>query len=110
MSMMMQYLKNDVDLLSLLSDPFGFISDMDECEVVLRIDGDQAIFERAVNWPESTTLEDGEDGSLIIKTRTHSYFDLKRWILERTPHVSIISPLWLKDDIRETLEMGIKRI
>lgn len=102
--------ENDVDLLSLLSDPFGFISDMDECEVVLRIDGDQAIFERAVSWPESTTLEDGEDGSLIIKVRTHSYFDLKRWILERTPHVSIISPLWLKDDIRETLKMGIKRI
>ncbi len=102
--------ENDVDLLSLLADPFGFISDMDECEVVLRIDEDQAIFERAVNWPESTTLEDGEDGSLIIKTRTHSYFDLKRWILEHTPHVSIISPLWLKDDIRETLEMGIKRI
>ena len=102
--------ENDVDLLSLLSDPFGFISDMDECEVVLRIDEDQAIFERAVSWPESTTLEDGEDGSLIIKTRTHSYFDLKRWILECTPHVSIISPLWLKDDIRETLEMGIKRI
>lgn len=102
--------ENDVDLLSLLADPFGFISDMDECEVVLRIDEDQAIFERAVSWPESTTLEDGEDGSLIIKTRTHSYFDLKRWILERTPYVSIISPLWLKDDIRETLKMGIKRI
>ena len=99
---------DDTDVIRLLEDPFGFICDMDETDVVVEIDADQAPFEKAVKWPDSTHLEEKEDGTLIIKTRTHSYFDLKRWILERTPHVMVISPQWLKDDIRETLMAGLK--
>ena len=81
---------------------------MDETEIIVEIDADQAPFEKAINWPASTMLEEKEDGILVMKTRTHSYFDLKRWILERTPHVKVISPEWLREDIREALVAGLK--
>ena len=97
------------DVIKLLDDPFGFICDMDETEIIVEIDADQAPFEKAINWPpSSTTIEENEDGTLVIKTRTHSYFDLKRWILGRTPHVKVVSPKWLRDDIKETLVAGLK--
>lgn len=98
--------ENDIDVIKLLDDPFGFICDMDETDVVVEIDAGQAPFEKSINWPSSTTLEEKKDGTLVIKTRTHSYFDLKRWILERMPHVKVISPKWLREDIRETLVAG----
>ena len=100
--------ENNKDIIQLLKDPFGFICDMEETDVILEIDGEQAPFEKAVNWPENTMLEEKDDGSLIIKARTHSYFDLKRWILERTPHVKVLSPEWLREDIKDTLTAGLK--
>lgn len=100
--------ENDIDVVKLLKDPFGFICDMEETEVTLEIDDEQAPFEKAINWPESTTLEEKNDGYLIMKTSTHSYFDLKRWILERTPHVRVLSPEWLREDIKNTLIAGLK--
>ena len=100
--------ENNTDVIKLLKDPFGFICDMEETDVILEIDGEQAPFEKAVNWPENTMLEEKDDGSLIIKARTHSYFDLKRWILERTPHVKVLSPEWLREDIKDTLTAGLK--
>lgn len=99
---------DDTDVIKLLDDPFGFICDIDETEIIVEIDADQAPFEKAINWPASTTLEEKEDGILVMKTRTHSYFDLKRWILERTPHVKVISPEWLREDISDTLVTGLK--
>lgn len=103
-----EILPDDTDVVKLLDDPFGFICDIDETEVTVEIDADQAPFEKAINWPESTTLEEKEDGILVMKTRTHSYFDLKRWILERTPHVKVLSPEWVRKDINETLAAGLK--
>ncbi len=100
--------ENEIDVIKLLKDPFGFICDMEETNVTLEIDEEQAPFEKAVNWTEGTLLEDKSDGTLIIKTRTHSYFDLKRWILERTPHVKVLYPEWLREDIKSTLEAGLK--
>ena len=99
---------DDTDVIKLLDDPFGFICDMDETEVVVEIDAEQAPFEKAINWPASTTFEEKENGTLVMKTRTHSYFDLKRWILERTPYVKVISPEWLREDIRNALVAGLK--
>ena len=99
---------DDRDIIKLLDDPFGFICDMDETEIVVEIDAEQAPFEKAINWPASTTFEEKENGTLVMKTRTHSYFDLKRWILERTPYVKVISPEWLREDIRNALVAGLK--
>lgn len=99
---------DDTDVIKLLDDPFGFICDMDETEIVVEIDVDQAPFEKAINWPASTTFEEKEDGTLVMKTRTHSYFDLKRWILERMPYVKVISPEWLREDIKAALVAGLK--
>ena len=81
---------------------------MDETEIIVEIDAEQAPFEKAINWPASTTFEEKENGTLVMKTRTHSYFDLKRWILERTPYVKVISPEWLREDIRNALVAGLK--
>ena len=99
---------DDTDVIKLLDDPFGFICDMDETEVILEVDSEQASFEKAINWPISTKLEEKEDGALLMKTRTHSYFDLKRWILERTPHIRVMSPEWMREDIKETLSAGLE--
>lgn len=98
----------DEDIYKLLDDPFGFMSDMEETEIVLVVDADQAPFEKAMNWPGSVKLTDNADGSLTIRARTHSCFDLMRWILARTPHIKIISPDWIREDAIQAMRYGIE--
>ena len=98
----------DEDIYTLLDDPFGFMSDMEETEVVLMVDTDQAPFEKAMNWPGSVKLTDNADGSLTIRARTHSYFDLMRWILARTPHIKVLSPDWVREDAIKAMKEGIE--
>lgn len=96
-----------VDLKSLLEDPFGIIYDIDPFSVKLHIDAWEGMYVKQKKWPNSVLIEDKEDGSIIFKATTHSYYDCKKWILGRTPHITILEPQWLLDDIKETLQAGL---
>ena len=97
--------KYDID--SLLSDPFGIMYDTDPFEVKLQLSQMEATYEKQKEWPESVSFVDCEDGTSMMKAKTHDLFDCRRWILARIPSVKVIEPLWLKEDIRKTIEKAL---
>ena len=98
--------KYDID--SLLSDPFGIMYDTDPFEVKLQLSQMEATYEKQKEWPESVSFVDCEDGTSMMKAKTHDLFDCRRWILARIPSVKVIEPLWLKEDIRKTIEKALE--
>ena len=96
-----------VDVKALINDPFGIVYDSDPFSVTLHIDSWEALYIKQKSWPDSVTISDNDDGSITFTATTHSYYNCKTWILARTPHVTVLSPSWLVDDIRETLQAGL---
>lgn len=96
-----------VDAKALLNDPFGIVYDSDSFCVTLHIDSWEARYIKQKKWPDSVTIEDMEDGSITFSATTHSYYNCKTWILARTPHVTVLSPSWLSNDIHDTLQAGL---
>ena len=64
-----------------ISDPFGIILNGETFTAHIVFDEDQAPYIRERNWPEDTTIEDQEDGSILLKVKTAGAFELKKWIL-----------------------------
>lgn len=102
--------EHNYNIKELLSDPFGIIYDHETFDVKLKIAKEESLYIKQKKWPESVKITDNEDGSIIFETKTHSAFDCKRWILEKTPFVKVIEPEWIKDEIKAALEEGIKNI
>lgn len=98
-----------VNVKALLEDPFGIIYDTEPFRVKLHIDEDEAMFVVQKKWPESVTITKQDNGSIIFETTTHSYFDCKSWIMQRAASLTVLEPDWLIDDIKETLQQGLKR-
>ncbi|MBR4426325.1 MAG: WYL domain-containing protein, partial [Spirochaetales bacterium] len=99
--------EKEYDINSLLSDPFGIMYDTEPFDVKLQLSQMEATYEKQKEWPESVSFEDCKDGTSIMKAKTHDLFDCRRWILARIPSVKVIEPLWLKEDIRKTIEKAL---
>ena len=92
----------------LLSDPFGISCQVEPYEVKLLILPSQAPYEKEKQWPSGkVSFQDTEDGTIMTAT-TRTLFDVKRYVLKRTPFIKVLEPQWLADQIRATLEDGIK--
>ncbi len=96
-----------VDVKALINDPFGIVYDTEPFRITLHIDSWQAPYVKQKSWPNSVTISDNDDGSITFTATTHSYYNCKTWILARTPHVTVLDPAWLIDDLRETLQAGL---
>ena len=59
---------------------------------------------RERNWHESQTLSDEPDGSVRLTLEVAPSFDLMSWIKGFLPHVKVIRPATLRDDIARELE------
>lgn len=91
----------------LLNDPFGPFAHRDEyIEAKLLIDDNQAYYIASKAWPESISFEETPEG-LIMNIQTKAEFQFKRWILMNTPHIKVLEPQWLKDEILEALKKAI---
>lgn len=99
----------NIDVKKLLDDPFGIIYDAEPFRVKFLIDKDEAVYVKEKKWPESVTITDNSDGSIIFEAETHSYYDSRKWVLERIMSLTVLEPDWLKDDIIETIQYGLKR-
>ncbi len=98
-----------VDIKKLLNDPFGIVYDSKPFKVKLLIDKDEALYVKEKKWPESVKITDNSDGSITFEAETHSYYDCRKWILERVMSVTVLEPEWLKEDIKDTLKVGLMR-
>jgi predicted DNA-binding transcriptional regulator YafY len=55
-------------------------------------------------WHESQSLEDGPDGSVILRMSVAPGFELKSWIKGFLPHARVLSPASLREDIARDLD------
>ena len=94
-------------LKDMLSDPFGVSCETQPYEVKLLITPYQAPYEKEKQWPKGTvSFTDTEEGTVMTAV-TRTIFDVRRYILKRTPYIKVLSPQWLRDSIQNLLQRGI---
>lgn len=94
-------------LKDMLSDPFGVSCETQPYEVKLLITPYQAPYEKEKQWPKGkVSFTDTEEGTIMTAV-TRTIFDVRRYILKRTPYIKVLSPQWLKDSVLDHLQRGI---
>ena len=73
-------------------------------DVVLEVDAAVAAYVRERVWHESQSLEEGADGSLVLRMKVTPGFELKSWIKSFLPHVRVQEPASLRQEIAFELE------
>ncbi len=72
--------------------------------VELRFAAEMAGYIRERVWHESQSLEEGKDGSITLRMSVALGGELKSWIKGFLPHVRVVQPPSLRDEIRREIE------
>jgi proteasome accessory factor B len=86
---------------------FGIIGGKPQT-VELLFAAETAGYVRERNWHESQTLAEEPDGSVRLTLEVAPSFDLKSWIKGFLPHVKVMRPAALRDEIARELEEARK--
>lgn len=73
----------------------------------LVFDSEMAGYVRERVWHESQSLEERTDGSVLLKMNVAGSWELKSWIKGFVPHVRVLQPASLRDEIARELEAGL---
>ena len=76
--------------------------------VELCFDAEMAGYIRERVWHESQSMEDQPDGSVVLRMSVAPGWELRSWIKGFLPHVRVLSPAPLREQIAEDLEAGRK--
>jgi predicted DNA-binding transcriptional regulator YafY len=71
--------------------------------VEIVFEGQMAGYIRERVWHESQTLEERSDGSVVLRMNVAPGWELKAWIKGFLPHVRVVSPPALRDEIAEEI-------
>jgi predicted DNA-binding transcriptional regulator YafY len=72
--------------------------------VVLEVDAAVAAYVRERVWHESQELEERPDGSLVLRMKVTPGFELKSWIKGFLPHVRVVEPATLRQELSAEIE------
>jgi predicted DNA-binding transcriptional regulator YafY len=72
--------------------------------VVVAFDPSMAGYIRERVWHESQSLEDEPDGSVVLRMHVSPGWELRSWIKGFLPHVRVLQPASLRDEIARDLE------
>jgi len=72
--------------------------------VVLEVDAAVAAYVRERVWHESQELEERPDGSLALRMKVTPGFELKSWIKGFLPHVRVLEPASLRQELAGEIE------
>lgn len=97
------------DMKKVLSDPFGIVRDREEFTAVIKLYDYQGWYEEEKDWPECISIENAGEGTHLFRVTTSGSYWLKRWVLALGPSAEVISPEWLRDEVRMTVEEMRKR-
>ena len=67
-----------------------------------------ATYVRERVWHESQEIEEGPGGSLTLRLNVHPGPELKSWVKGHLPHVRVVKPAALRDEIARDLEQARK--
>jgi predicted DNA-binding transcriptional regulator YafY len=73
----------------------------------LLFDAEMAGYVRERVWHESQSLEEKGDGSVLLTMSVAASWELKAWIKGFFPHVRVLQPASLRDEIARELEAGL---
>jgi predicted DNA-binding transcriptional regulator YafY len=73
----------------------------------LEFDAEMAGYVRERVWHESQSLQERSDGSVLLKMSVAGSWELKAWIKGFFPHVRVLQPAALRDEIARELEAGL---
>jgi len=79
----------------------------DPVEARIWISRDQAKYVTERKFFEDQTIEDQEDGSIILHLRTSGRYDLKRWVLGYGSDAVLLEPEDLREGIRDELQRSL---
>ncbi len=88
------------DYEELFKDPFGPFGHKSEFLAVLKFDSFHGFYNMEKAWPDAVTVQEQEDGSVIVKARTSSFSGIRQYIMGFGDGVEVLEPQWLRDSIR----------
>jgi predicted DNA-binding transcriptional regulator YafY len=77
--------------------------------VELRFGAEMAGYIKERVWHESQEIEDGSEGSVLLRMDVAPGFELQAWIKGFLPHVEVLAPLSLRDKIAQDVEAAHQR-
>lgn len=97
--------KTTLDIPWIMTDPFGLVQ-TDQFEAVIRVKKESVENIKAKAWPEErvTFSKPEEDGSITLKIITSGEFELLRWLRYMGKEVMLISPDWLVDKLKASID------
>ena len=97
--------KTNLDIPWIMTDPFGLVQ-TDQFEAVIKVKKESVENIKAKAWPEErvTFSKPEEDGSITLKIITSGEFELLRWLRYMGKEVMLISPDWLVDKLKASIE------
>jgi predicted DNA-binding transcriptional regulator YafY len=98
----------DFDLAEYSRGAFGIAGGRPEL-VAIRFTAEVAGYARERIWHESQTLEEREDGSVILRLRVAVNRELRAWVKGYLPHVEVLEPRSLRERIAQELESARER-
>jgi predicted DNA-binding transcriptional regulator YafY len=59
-------------------------------------------------WHESQEMQEKPDGSTVLRLNVAPGWELKSWIKSFLPHVRVVQPAKLREEIAKELEKAVK--
>jgi predicted DNA-binding transcriptional regulator YafY len=78
--------------------------------VELLFEPEMASYIRERVWHESQDLEDRPDGSVLLRMQVAPGFELRSWIKGFLPHVDVMEPASLRDEVKADVEKARARL
>ena len=92
-----------------LSGAFGNMLDGEPVEVVLRFDAEIKPYVLRKKWHESQKEKELKDG-VELRFKVNGIEGIKQWIYKWLPHVEVVEPRELKEDIKKELKEAMKKL
>ena len=102
--------KTNLDIPWIMTDPFGLIQvDQFEAKILIPKCSVERIMDKA--WPEKRVSfsSPSADGSIVMTVITSGEFELIRWLRYMGEEVKLLSPSWLVEKLKKTID-DLKRL
>ena len=76
--------------------------------IELVFDATMSSYIRERVWHESQEMQEKPDGSTVLRMSVFPGWELKSWIKGFLPHVKVVQPTKLRDEIAKELDKAVK--
>ena len=98
---------NDFDFEAYAGKHFGIIFGDREYNVEIHFDPSAAPYVREQVWHETQTIEEGEDGSAVLRFQTNHLLEVRRWVLSWGAGAKVCAPPELRKAVRQDLKEAL---